>query len=1140
MAWQRMARRVVIGLVATGGLAVLASCDPPPPPRAFTVDVSTDSVDAHPGDGICADAAGHCSLRAAIGENDVLPVSGMTEITLATDVDLSIGRTTADNDTGDLDISGRVWLIGEGHTIDAHAIDRVIHQHSGDLAVRDLTITGGSVTDDGATGGGILAEGNLVMMSTTVTGNQAAGAGSSGGGISVSPTAIVVLSQTTIDQSAAPIGAGLFVGGGQLAVGNSTISGGSGTDGSAVAQLDGTVELRGVTVFDRSGGTAVHVSGGSLSMRGSIIDSAATACQGTVTSGGYNAATDATCGLDQVTDLPSTDPQLGPLADNGGPTFTHLPGVGSPAINAIPAGASGLCADPAAIDQRGAHRPFGVRCDIGSVEAGASPDAPLFLVVDSASDAPDASVGDGACDDGSGHCTLRAAIDETNANPFDDVISIATGIDPTLTIAGEGDDANDTGDLDITGSLTIHGGGATLDAGHLDRGVDQLAGALAIDDLTITGGLLTSGHGGGIQSAAGLELSLHRTTIRDNAATDLASGNGGGLMAGPGATVEMVESTVSGNRGSYGGGASINGSATISRSTFSGNDGGALALAGAPSSVVNSTFSANSSTVLGSAIAAQGQLELVSSTLVGGGTNLGNQATLYGAFGGSIAVRGSVVDMPIFRACYGNIVSQGYNISSDVSCSFTQPTDRAGTLPLLRPLEDNGGPTLTHIPQLGSPATQSIPNGTPGLCDGSIPTDQRGITRPVSGLCDIGAVEGAGTALVPSTYTVDTAVDKGDATVGDGVCDDGTGHCSLRAAVDESNASWTDDTIVIAAGIDPTLSIAGPEEDANATGDLDLLGRVTIHGGGATLDAASLDRGIQALAGPVSIDHLTVTHGRADENAGGIYANAAITLDHVAITDNVLFGVDTAGAGLRGFGPTTIVDSTISGNTARTSSGAFLQGTTTIVRTVISGNTSTDWGPTLFLEDAVTIDASTISGNTAREVPGIVIQQGSLEVRNSTISGNTATAQSLNLYGSAITNSFGSTITVLGSTVTGDGPGWTILTGGTQGMTIAGSIVANGVGPACSGPATSGGWNLAGDVSCGLVQVSDHQSVDALLGPLAANGGTTPTRLPGLGSLAIDAVPVGTAGLCDGTLAADQRGVARPQGGACDIGAVEQ
>ena len=46
MAWQRMARRVVIGLAATGGLAVLASCDPPPPPRAFTVDVSTDSVDA--------------------------------------------------------------------------------------------------------------------------------------------------------------------------------------------------------------------------------------------------------------------------------------------------------------------------------------------------------------------------------------------------------------------------------------------------------------------------------------------------------------------------------------------------------------------------------------------------------------------------------------------------------------------------------------------------------------------------------------------------------------------------------------------------------------------------------------------------------------------------------------------------------------------------------------------------------------------------------------------------------------------------------------------------------------------------------------------------------------------------------------
>jgi hypothetical protein len=62
----------------------------------------------------------------------------------------------------------------------------------------------------------------------------------------------------------------------------------------------------------------------------------------------------------------------------------------------------------------------------------------------------------------------------------------------------------------------------------------------------------------------------------------------------------------------------------------------------------------------------------------------------------------------------------------------------------------------------------------------------------------------------------------------------------------------------------------------------------------------------------------------------------------------------------------------------------------------------------------------------------------------------------------------------------------------------------------------------------------------AALGPLADNGGPTLTHMPLAGSGAVDAVPVGTAGLCDGTDPVDQRGVARPTGPACDLGAVEQ
>ena len=73
----------------------------------------------------------------------------------------------------------------------------------------------------------------------------------------------------------------------------------------------------------------------------------------TITSGGGNIDTDGSCSLGAAGDQPNTDPLLGPLADNGGPTLTHLPGAGSPAIDAAGAGAC------PGTDQRGVIRPQG-------------------------------------------------------------------------------------------------------------------------------------------------------------------------------------------------------------------------------------------------------------------------------------------------------------------------------------------------------------------------------------------------------------------------------------------------------------------------------------------------------------------------------------------------------------------------------------------------------------------------------------------------------------------------------------------------------------------------------------------------------------------------------------------------------------
>jgi hypothetical protein len=147
----------------------------------------------------------------------------------------------------------------------------------------------------------------------------------------------------------------------------------------AVTISSPTIDLVHVTV---DGDTSSHwqdeaagplFSADTMTVRASALHpdaaSATTGCAptGVSTSGGDNWATEASCGLSDPTDVvvAAGDPLLGPLADNGGPTTAHLPQPSSPLIDAIPT-------DRCAIgeDQRGAPRPAGSGCDVGSVEAG--------------------------------------------------------------------------------------------------------------------------------------------------------------------------------------------------------------------------------------------------------------------------------------------------------------------------------------------------------------------------------------------------------------------------------------------------------------------------------------------------------------------------------------------------------------------------------------------------------------------------------------------------------------------------------------------------------------------------------------------------------------------------------------------------
>jgi hypothetical protein len=86
---------------------------------------------------------------------------------------------------------------------------------------------------------------------------------------------------------------------------------------------------------------------------------------GQIVSEGFNIATDSSCGLTGPGDKPDTDPKLGPLQDNGGPTPTRAPLAGSLALD------NGTNTDCPATDQRGVSRPRGAACDMGAFEAGA-------------------------------------------------------------------------------------------------------------------------------------------------------------------------------------------------------------------------------------------------------------------------------------------------------------------------------------------------------------------------------------------------------------------------------------------------------------------------------------------------------------------------------------------------------------------------------------------------------------------------------------------------------------------------------------------------------------------------------------------------------------------------------------------------
>ncbi|MCY2990990.1 MAG: S8 family serine peptidase, partial [Planctomycetota bacterium] len=469
---------------------------------------------------------------------------------------------------------------------------------SGNRATRTLSSGGGAILNDG------VDNARLTLTNTTISANTSAYCG---GGLLNSSGQVTIISSTLSGNQATNKGGALLndVAGARSTISNSTLSGNSAPEGGAIANRGGQVEIVSTTIAANSAtGTsaaAVWNQSGSVSVSNTIV-AGTTAGKADVgggfSSAGHNlignvgTATGFTHGSNG--DLVGTsggliNPQLGPLQDNGGPTFTHKPLAGSPVIDA---GSS----TSLTFDQRGAPRVWDgdsngtATADIGSVEYFQG------FFVDSFVDTVDANPGDGVVADATGKRTLRAAIMEANAKAGADTIVLAAGT-YKLTISGSGEDAAARGDLDVTSSsLTIVGAGmgtTVIDAGGAfgiqDRvfHVPSAAATLRLEDLTVAGGISIAGSG---VYVVGGELTLLQTEVTDN-------------------------------EGEYGGGISLSGTASITNSVISGNrsthHGGGLYFSGGNATLANSTIADNTATLGGGGIFSYGTLTIAGSTIAG-------------------------------------------------------------------------------------------------------------------------------------------------------------------------------------------------------------------------------------------------------------------------------------------------------------------------------------------------------------------------------------------------------------------------------------------------------------------------------------------------------------------------------------------
>ncbi len=633
---------------------------------------------------------------------------------------------------------------------------------------------------------------------------------------------------------------------------------------------------------------------------------------------------------------------------------------------------------------------------------------------------------------------------------------------------------------------------------------------VTLQGLTVTGGRAIGG-GGGIANFG--PLSIVDSVVVSNSVSigEGFQGLGGGIFSFGALTISGT--AVISNSGVTGGGINSRGSLRVFNSTIGGNSASA---AGGGLVAAPGTVELTHVTVAGNTAGAGGGIEVES----GGAVTLGNSIVAANSAGASPDCRGPLASLG------GNLLGQA------AGCGFggEGPGDQSGLDPLLGPLADNGGPTPTYALLAGSPA---IDAGEEALC---LDRDQRGVTRPQGPGCDSGAFELAAGAAGTTWYAAPDGDDGNDCLAPDRPC------ATLARA----------------------LALAGPGDTLRAAPGryderLRLERAITIEGAGATesvLDAGGGGSALSVAPGVrATVRGLTISGGAAPDG-GGVQNYGELALEASIVRDNsagYTQGGDGMGGGVANFGTLSISASEVISNSALLGGGVGNSGVMTVTDSLVAANAGLFGGGVANLGSARLVSVTlrgnlavlggglanfgraglaqtSVLSNTALVGAGIV-SYGPLEIDDSVIYANVASED-----GGAISTGAGGELLLRSSTVTGNRAP---LTGGLSSVNggralASGSIIAgNGGAAADCDRLVSQGHNLIGATAgCALEPgQGDLLNVDARL------GATAPGQLP---VTPLPDSPALDGGARAGCAGADRRGVVRPQGAGCDIGAIER